>query len=338
MANWEFWPLHLVYGPLYFYWCWLSIRARSLFFFSAANPGIQYSGFVHERKSEIYKLIPKQYYPLTKLCTAGQPELKLAQNLKREGLLFPMIAKPDVGERGIQVKLLHSQAELEMYASRSKVDFLLQQFISYKQEVGIFYYRIPGQDRGYISGIVGKEFLTVTGDGKSSIESLVKDEDRFLLQLSALRYTYGDFLNTVLAEGAECVLVPYGSHSRGAKFIDLSYQITEKLTQVIDGVCRQIPGFYYGRLDIKFNSWEELCEGKNFSIIELNGAGSEPTHIYDPGHSLLYAWKEICRHWHLLYKISRLNARQKTLVLMNSREGIKMIRDHHRYLKTITQV
>jgi hypothetical protein len=31
---------------------------------------------------------------------------------------------------------------------------------------------------------------------------------------------------------------------------------------------------------------EELEQGINFSIVELNGAASEPTHIYDPKHSL----------------------------------------------------
>jgi hypothetical protein len=336
LTNWEYWPIHFVYGPLYVYWCWLSIKARSFFFFSAANPGIQYAGFVQERKSEIYKLIPRQYYPLTRLCTAE--ELVAEQELEKEGLLFPLIAKPDVGERGMQVKLLHSRAELDTYASRSKVNFLLQEFISYQQEVGIFYYRIPGEEKGHISGIVAKEFLTVTGDGVSSIRSLLEREDRFLLQLQALEYTYGDFLNTVLADGAAYVLVPYGSHSRGAKFLDLSHMITEALSLSIDNVCRQIPGFYYGRLDVKFNSWKELSEGKNFSIIELNGAGSEPTHIYDPGHSLWYAWKEICRHWSLLYRISRLNARRKKLVLMSTGDGIRMIRTHARYLKNIAQV
>jgi len=106
----------------------------------------------------------------------------------------------------------------------------------------------------------------------------------------------------------------------------------------IDAVCRQIAGFYYGRLDIKFTSWEDLSQGKNFSIIELNGAGSEPTHIYDPAHSLFFAWKEIIRHWRLLYKISLLNAKNKKILLMTTAEGMKMLRDHARYLKLMERI
>lgn len=338
ITNWEYWPMHLLYGPLYLYWCWLSMKAGSFFFFSAANPGIAYSGFVQECKSDIYKLIPAQYYPRTRLCEPGAPATGFMKQLKKEGFSFPLIAKPDMGEKGIQVKLLQSEEELSLYKSRSKVNFLVQEFIPYKQEVGIFYYRIPGEENGHLSGIVGKELLTVTGDGKSSIRSLLKKEDRSLLQLSALKYTYGSFLDTIVEEKAVRMLVPYGNHSRGAKFLNLGYKITSELTQAIDYVCKQIPGFYYGRLDIKFNSWEALSKGKDFSIIEVNGAGSAPTHIYDPSHSLWYAWKEICRHWHLLYTISTLNMQHKKLPLMSTSDGIKMLKAHYQYLKKIQQV
>ncbi|MEH6309190.1 hypothetical protein RYH73_26295 [Olivibacter sp. CPCC 100613] len=118
----------------------------------------------------------------------------------------------------------------------------------------------------------------------------------------------------------------------------MSHYITEELTATIDQICQQVPGFYYGRLDIKFHSWEELEKGCKFSIIELNGAGSEPTHIYDPQHSLFFAWKEIYRHWQILYQISKINAQQKGIDLMRIRDGIKMIKEHRRFKKLITQL
>jgi hypothetical protein len=338
ITNWEYWPTYVVYGPLYIYWCWLSLKARSFFFFSAANPGIQYAGFVQEKKSDIYQLIPQQYYPRTRLCTPGESASRLIHELENSGLTFPLIAKPDMGQKGIQVKLLKSEQELALYSQTSRVNFLLQEYIPYEQEVGIFYYRIPGEETGHISGIVGKEFLTVTGDGRSSIVSLLKRDDRSVLQLSALKYTYGEFLDTILAKDLSYVLVPYGNHARGARFINLNHKITDALTRTIDKVCQQIPGFYYGRMDIKFNSWEEMLEGRKFSIIELNGAGSEPTHIYDPACSIFYAWKEIHKHWHLLYTISTLNVQKKKLFLLNTTEGIRMIRDHYRHLRRMAKV
>lgn len=111
-------------------------------------------------------------------------------------------------------------------------------------------------------------------------------------------------LREVPAAGEVKELVPYGNHARCAKFIDNTDMIDDSLTKTMDAVCKQIDGFHYGRLDVRFNSWEELKRGQQFSIIELNGAGSEPTHIYDPKHSLFFAWKEIIRHWIILWKIS----------------------------------
>jgi hypothetical protein len=99
-------------------------------------------------------------------------------------------------------------------------------------------------------------------------------------------------------------------------------------------VFQQIDGFYYGRLDIKFNSWEELREGRNFSIIELNGAGSEPTHMYDPRHSIFFAWKEIIRHWKILARISRAN-HQNGIPYMSTKEGLQLLRANKAYLKSV---
>ncbi|PZR28801.1 MAG: hypothetical protein DI535_05065 [Citrobacter freundii] len=338
LRHWEYWPSWMLYGPLLPYWCWLSIRSRSLLFFSAANPGLENSGFIQERKSNIYKLIPSGYYPRTKLCGTGSSITSLLKELEDEKWELPLIAKPDIGEKGKQVKLLRTQQQLEEYAARTRVDFLLQEYIDYPHEAGIFYYRMPGDEKGQISGIVGKDLLTITGDGRSSIESLLKRNDRFLLQLPNLQRIHGSYLQTVPTAGCSITLSPYGNHARGAKFIDLHTHITDQLTETIDRLCRQIPGFYYGRMDIKFNSWEDLAAGKNFSIIELNGAGSEPTHIYDPSHSVFFAWREICRHWKLMQQISRRNLLHNGSSLMSLREGFRLIRQRVRHLKLLIRI
>ena len=338
LTRWEFWPTHLIYAPVYPYWLWLSLRARSLFFFNAANPRIEYAGFTHERKSDIYRQLPDGYYPRTHFCPAGIGFNELKKQLKERMLIYPLIAKPDIGERGAQVSLLRTDQQLEEYSRRSKVDFLIQEHISYPMEVGIFYARIPGEAKGRITGIVGKEFLSLTGDGRSTMRELLLQEPRYLLQLETLTERYGALLDTILEEGAGRTLVPYGNHCRGAKFIDCSDRITPELVDVIDRICQQIPDFYYGRLDLMFASWEDLLREKNFSIIEVNGAGSEPTHMYDPKHSLFFAWKEITRHWRLLHRISLANAKQRNIPLMKTREGLRMLTAHTRYLKMIEQL
>lgn len=337
LLHWEYWPFHAVYAVLYGYWLWLCLRARSFFFFSLSNPTVKNGGFLMESKKEIYDLIPVQYYPDTLFFRAGTSLQNIREQLEIKGFQFPLIAKPDVGLRGIAVKKLHAYRELEDYVTGSRVDFLIQEYVPYEKEAGIFYYRLPGEEKGTISGIVEKEFLAVTGDGISTTCQLLHKDKRHILQLPALKKLYGPQLERILPAGEKQVLVPYGNHCRGAKFLDAGYRADADLTVAIDAVCRQIDGFYFGRLDIRFTSWEDLKQGKNFSIIELNGAGSEPTHIYDPGHSIFFAWKEIIRHWNILYKISRTNRRITGTPYMDFHSGMRMFRENFQYLKLVKE-
>jgi D-alanine-D-alanine ligase-like ATP-grasp enzyme len=327
----------VVYGPLYLYWLWLCLKARSFFFFNASNPSITNGGFLMESKKQIYDLLPWQYYPNTMFVKAQTPLKEILVEIRRKNFSFPLIAKPDIGMKGLSVKKLCSKDELFEYAIQSRVDFLVQEFISFDNEVGIFYHRFPNEERGHISGIVRKEFLTVVGDGESTMTELLRKDKRFILQLSVLKETYGDELKRILQKGEEKILVPYGNHARGAKFIDASNLIDEELTNTIDSICRRVKGFYFGRLDIRFNSWDELRSGKNFSIIEINGAGSEPTHMYDSNHSIFFAWKEIIRHWNILWKVSSINHRRYKLPYLTTSSGLEMLRQNKCYVKMISE-
>jgi len=337
LRNWEYWPFYIVYGPIFFYWVWLSLKARSFFFFSTANPTITHAGFLLESKQQIYDLMPEGSYPKTLYFRKGTRIGEIRHQLEKQGFTYPLMAKPDIGQRGMGVELLKDECGLLVYAMRSQVDFLLQEYVDYPQEIGVFYYRMPGEQKGAVTGVVGKEFLTVTGDGVSTVETLLLQDDRYVLQLAALRRTAGRRLQTIPAKGETLELVPYGNHSRGAKFLDHSHRVTPGVEAVIDKLCRRIPGFYFGRLDIRFQSWSLLEAGKAFSVIELNGAGSEPTHIYDPRHSLLFAWKEIKRHLDILYKVSRANLVKGEHTTMSFRQGLRMLRDYRRHEKLIAK-
>jgi hypothetical protein len=289
-----------------------------------------------ESKKEIYDLIPKEYHPATIFFRAGSPVEEILSRVKQNGFSFPLIGKPDIGMKGRSVKKLENRDDLADYALNSKVDFLIQEFIPLKKEAGIFYYRYPNEQKGRLSGIVSKEFLTVTGDGIATVEQLLMRDKRYILQLSVLKKTYGKKLAGILRKDEELLLVPYGNHVRGAKFVDASHLIDEQLTETIDNICKKVNGFYFGRLDIRYNTWEELKEGINFSVIELNGAGSEPTHIYDPRHSIFFAWKEIIRHWKILWRISRMNHHPEKRPYMNISSGMRMFRENSRYIKMIS--
>ena len=280
-----------------------------------------------ESKKEIYDIIPQQYYPKTDLIHENIDFEKVKDVLEKSQIQFPFIAKPDIGLRGSAVKKIHSTAELQSYHTKANFDYLVQDLIPYENEVGIFYVRFPNEDKGRITGIVAKEYLIVEGNGTATILDLIKANPRFELQLNALKREYGNALNEVLKVGEKRNLVPYGNHARGAKFIDVSAQISQQLTDVLNEICLQIPEFYFGRLDIMYHNWNELEQGKNFSIVEVNGAASEPTHIYDPKHSLFFAWKELARHITYMYKISVAN-HKRGFPYLNHKDGMKEYRLH----------
>lgn len=307
LTHWEYWSMNIVYFPLLLVWLYYSLKAKSLFFFGASNPLIKNGGFAMESKREIYDLIPAKYYPRTIYPQISDNTVQALTLLKTNNMAYPLIAKPDIGLRGMAVQKIDNEEDLQAYIQQNKVDYMLQEYINYENEVGIFWVRFPNENKGFISGIVLKEFLIVEGDGISTIEQLIYKDPRYLMQLPVLREMYGEKLQTILPKNEKKNLVPYGNHARGAKFLDISEKISHALTDTFNEICLQIPHFYFGRLDIKYNNWEELEAGKKFSIIELNGAASEPTHIYDPKHSLFFAWKEIIRHWEYLAKISIMN-------------------------------
>lgn len=284
-------------------------------------------GFVMDSKIEIYDLIPQKYYPKTKFVKEKIPFDDVISILEFATIKIPFIVKPDIGLRGSAVKKIHMLDELEAYHNKANFDYLVQDLIPYENEVGIFYVRFPHETHGRITGIVAKEFLIVEGDGFSTIEELLKANPRYEFQLKALEKEYGSQLKTILSNGEKRNLVPYGNHARGAKFLDYSHLISPQLTKVINEMCIQIPEFYFGRMDVMYTTWEELEQGENFSIVELNGAASEPTHIYDPKHSLFFAWKELARHITYMYKISVVN-HQRGFPYLSHKVGMEQYRLH----------
>ncbi|MFH7004404.1 ATP-grasp domain-containing protein [Flavobacterium bizetiae] len=327
ITNWEYWPFQVLYVPIYFLWAYYAIKARSIFFFNASNPQIKNGGFIMESKKKIYDLLPKTYYPKTILIRENTNLKAIVDIVVEKQIYFPFIAKPDIGLRGSGVKKIKTVSELREYAEKASFDFLIQDLIPFKQEVGIFYVRHPLQKEGKITGIVSKEFLNVIGDGISTIEDLINKTPRFQFQLESLKEEYGDQLYQILKKGEVMNLVPFGNHARGAKFLDGSHLITPKLTATINEIATQIPEFYFGRFDIMYNTFEELECGENFQIVELNGAASEPTHIYDPKHSVWFAWKELARHITYMYEISVQNHKMGVPYL-DHKDGMREYRLH----------
>lgn len=308
LRNWEYWPFNVVYFPIYFYWFWLSLKARSFLFFTSSNPGIENAGMLGESKIKILDNISTKLKPLTLFFLADEPYNKVINKVRASGLQFPIIGKPDIGERGWQVEKINNTEELEKYVTQAPVNFLIQEYLDLPVEMGVFYYRYPQEELGNISSIVIKEMLSVKGDGRSTLEELILQYDRAKLQWKALKKRYATSLKQVLQKGEVKELISIGNHARGTKFLNGNHLINEELTKTFDKISKGIPGFFFGRYDIRTASEESLYKGE-IKIMELNGAGSEPSHIYHPGFSFFEGQRVLFHHWRVLYEISKQNKR-----------------------------
>jgi hypothetical protein len=330
LLHWEYWPFTIVQAPVFIYYLWLSVKARSLFFFSAANPSIETGGMFGESKWNIFGLLPGHVYPKTIFISEGTPLAGIKNSLKVHNICYPFIAKPDRGERGWNVAKIENEEQLVSYITVVKVDFLIQEYADLPVELSVFYYRYPGAEKGIVSSVVIKEMLAVTGNGYASIRQLIMDYPRALLQLHVLETTLKDKLDEIPGAAERVELVPIGNHSRGAKFIDGCFLIDEALCNVFNTLGKSIPGFHYGRFDLRCKSIDDLKQGVNIQILELNGAGAEPAHIYQPGFSLFKAYSVLFHHFSVLYEISRQNNRLG-VAYMTYREFISFLRITRNY-------
>jgi hypothetical protein len=263
------------------------------------------SGFFGESKIRILDSIPDAYKPRTLFIASGSSFDQACAQFRLSGIDFPCIVKPDIGGRGRKVEIIADENGLKTYHEGVGEDYLIQQLIPYDIELGVFYIRMVNEEKGCVVSVAEKGFLQVTGNDVSSIRQLMKNDYRASLQVARLGKQLD--LDQVPKAGERILLEPIGNHCRGTSFIDRHDLINEKLNKVFDVIAAQIPGFYYGRFDLRVKSLDDLYEGKNILIMELNGLTSDAAHIFDPLSRLRDAYATQIRHCHLSYAIAKQN-------------------------------
>lgn len=305
--HFEFWPFWIFYFPVYGYGLYLAFKARSLSYFTAANPGMKFGGAFGMDKVEILNLIDKEYIPKGFLSKKNTSIQNVVECMKENQISFPIVCKPNIGERGIDVEKIDSEADLTSFLSSQNQDILVQKFIDFPIEIGVFYHRFPISSKDGITSIVRKEFLSITGNGKAKFGDLVKENIRAKGRHSYLKRKYKSKWSQIIPSGISYKLEPIGNHNRGTKFLDGNHLINDELVAVFRKIAQPLKGYNYGRFDLKVNSLADLQAGKKIKIIELNGTNSEPAHIYDPDYPIFKAYKEITKHMKLIYEISNEN-------------------------------
>jgi predicted nucleic-acid-binding protein len=336
-TNWEYWPSYMFYIPVVPYALLLAIKSRSFGFFSAVNPAIEGSGNGLESKYETIQLLPEKYKPKTIFIKNESTFSNISPNLINENIDYPLIIKPDIGFRGLLVKKINSENELKDYISKyNSINLIIQEFIEYKNECGIFYYKLPNSKSGEITSITLKRYMTITGDGSTTLLQLILNDKRACRYTNLLSELNKDKLNTIPTKNKNIVLSMIGNHSKGTQFINGNNLISKELVNFFDKLNSEIPGWYYGRVDIKYNDFNELLKGENLKIIEINGVISEPTHIYDANNGTYFdALISIKNHWKIIYQIGVQNKKLKNSSFTNLKYFINLYFTYKKYLKKI---
>jgi hypothetical protein len=334
LFNWELWPFYVLYAPISPVWFWYCIRSGSFWFFSSSNPTITFGGFEGEGKKEMYDQLPPGLVPRTIYIMHDWPFEDVQKKIGDAGFTFPFIVKPDVGMKGILFRKIDNEEQLRKYHSRIPVEYIVQDMVDHPVEVSVFYYRHPAEKKGVVSGFIHKELLQVKGDGVSSLEELILGHARAKHRMEEMKHRHGHRFNRIIAAGEIFYLSYAGNHNRGAHFTNLHKEIDAALHKVFDDLSHYTDKFYYGRYDIKTTSIEDLKKGKNIQILEFNGCGAEPNHIYDCGMNIWQAYGEILKHWKVLYKISRYNHRNGT-PYWSTWKGWRFLRESKRHFKLL---
>ena len=293
-------PKWLNLVPIVAQWAWLSLRYRSITLPSSCNPTITTGGMVGEGKLEYFDIMGSRAMAACAVTTSvvaggNQTAKDAVAAMDRAGLAFPVVAKPDLGWCGFGVRRIDNRLELQHYLGTFPRGqrVVIQQWLGDSGEAGVFYMRRPGQPTGQIIGMLLRHFPRVTGDGVRTVAQLMAADARASrLGRDGASEPCCD-VASIPAAGQVVRIAVVASTRVGGMYEDGSAFVTPALTRAFDAICADMTGFHVGRFDVKFDTLALLRAGTGFTIIEVNGAGSEAVHAWDPALTLRAAYRII---------------------------------------------
>ena len=297
--------------PMVVQWLWLSIRHGSWTLPATANPRITAGGLAGEGKSEYFRAMGR-------LAIAHTADFAVFRNIQARsclddaeqcmaeaGLAYPLILKPDIGWCGFGVRIIRSRGELNSYLDAYPLgeDIIFQKFVPYEGEAGIFFARMPGESRGHVAGILLRFFPRVVGDGRSTIAELMSRNAR-TRRLGQDGRSEPCCDTSIIPLAGEIVrLSVTGSTRVGGLYQDATPLITPELENAINAIAMDIDQLHVARFDVRYETIGAMLAGHSFKIIEVNGAGSEAVHAWDPRYTLLEAYRIVFEKQRMLFSI-----------------------------------
>lgn len=322
LSSFELWPYWIFYAPVALFWFYLAARYRGLTLPVIANTAANLSGFLGESKSGGLELLGPRGrshlppYGVFTTAAPGSPDniARAADAIRQAGLSYPLVGKPDVGQNGAGVKIIRDRDGLAAWLAsfRGGTKLIVQKYIEDEVEAGVFYVRYPDQPRGRVVSLTLKYLPRVIGDGASTLRELILADLRGRHVAPVYFVRHSGRLDRVVPQGEQVRLVSVGNHCRGAIFKNGEAHITPQLEEVFDAVAREMPGFYFGRFDVRFKTLGHLERGEGFSILEINGADAEMTHIWDAEETLFGAYRTLYRQYRAAFEIAAMNRARGT--------------------------
>lgn len=298
-------PKPVLCAPLVAQWLLLAARHRSLTLPSVVNPSIETGGLAGESKSACLAQIGDEFAPYVaawRLVGVGDDPLAC----RSAGCLdYPLIVKPDIGWCGYGVRRVANDPELIVYAAAFPRDsgFIMQRLVAAPNEAGLFYVREPGERSGTVMAMTFRHAPHVVGDGTRSVAALIAADGRLGPQAGSLRAVLGPVALAVVPASAEhVVLTTIASLRAGARYEDATTLVTAALSSRVEAIAHSMPNFHFGRFDVRFASLSALQDGE-FSIIEVNGAGSEAIQFWDGALTLREAFAGVFAKQRLLFRL-----------------------------------
>lgn len=308
IRHWEFWPMWAFYPPLALYILWEGLRRGSLTAFTAINPAMPLGGLLGESKSDILDGLAGigDALPAWRRLPPGSPEGRVAALrgfLEDRSLDYPIVLKPDTGERGRGVAVARSEADAATFLERTPGPALAQEYVA-GAEYGVFWARHPGRRDGHVFSITHKVRPTVTGDGTSTLERLILDDPRAVAIAQIYRREHPEAATRIPAAGEQVELTEIGAHSRGTIFLNANELHTPELEQAMNAICIAYDGFDFGRFDIRVPDAEALQRGEGIRVLEVNGVTSEATHMYDRRYGFFAAHAILRHQWRMAFDLA----------------------------------
>lgn len=328
----------LFYVPLVAQWLWLGARHGSFTLPTAANPLIEGGGLLGESKFAYFRQAGEaatRWLARTALLAEpaeGSRAIEAAEAaMRRAGLAYPVVAKPDIGWRGYGCRLVEDRAALAAYldAFPDGADLLLQDFVPHHGEAGVFYVRRPGAARGEITSLTFRYYPFVVGDGRSTLEALIRANPRLARKARLLLREHRARLAEVPAAGETVRLALVGSNRVGGLYVDATRRVTPALAARFDAIAAALPEFHYGRFDVRFADAERFAAGEDFVVIEINGAGAEAIEVWDPEWRLVDVYRRLFRQQSLMFSIAAAN-RARGFAPMRVRDLVRLQRRQYR--------